>query len=184
MKTLAVALALFALPLAAGPLTTEERTQLLTQLEKSSKIFLASLDGVSEAQWKFKAGADRWSIAECAEHIVTADTAMFAYETQQIVRMAPPADVVKRRDTAIMEMGADRGTKVKTAEFLEPKGSYATRAEVIEAFQKGRAKIVEYVKTTQDDLRGHGLQSPAGYVDAYQFLLSLAAHGERHAADR
>jgi hypothetical protein len=68
------------------------------------------------------------------------------------------------------------------AEFLEPKGRYATKAEVIEAFQQGRAKIVGFVKSTQEDLRAHGLQSPAGYVDGYQFLLSAAAHGERHAA--
>jgi hypothetical protein len=43
------------------------------------------------------------------------------------------------------------------------------------------AKVVEYVKTLQDDLRAHGIQSPNGYVDGYQFLLSLSAHGERHA---
>jgi hypothetical protein len=41
---------------------------------------------------------------------------------------------------------------------------------------------VEYVKSTQDDLRAHGFQGPTGYVDGYQFLLSVAAHCERHAA--
>jgi hypothetical protein len=180
MKTL-ICLVLAALPLAAGPMTSDERNMLLMELDKSSHKVLASLEGVSEAQWKYKPGADRWSVAECAEHIVTADQAMFAFGTQQLLKMAPPADAVKRRDEAIVATTTDRGTKVKTAEFLEPKGRYADKAAVIEAFQKTRDKIVEYVRTTQDDLRAHGFQGPTGYVDAYQFLLTLAAHGERHA---
>ena len=179
--SLTLPLILTALPLAAGPLTTEERSLLLAQLDQSSRTVLASLEGVSDAQWKFKPGADRWSVAECAEHIVTADQAMFAFGSQQLLKMTPPPNAEKRPDEAVLKTTTDRSTKVKTAEFLEPKGRYADKAAVIDAFQKTRAKIVEYVKTTQDDLRGHGFQGPAGYVDAYQFLLTLSAHGERHA---
>jgi hypothetical protein len=36
------------------------------------------------------------------------------------------------------------------------------------------------VKSTQDDLRAHGFQSPGGYRDGYQMLLTLAGHAERH----
>lgn len=57
---------------------------------------------------------------------------------------------------------ADCTTKVKTAPFLEPKGKYANKVAVIEAFNQSVAKIGAYVKSTQDDLRGHGFQSPDG----------------------
>lgn len=180
MKALA-ALLLCTLPLSAGPLTAEERSQLLWQLEKSSKIVLASLENVSAEQWVYKPAPERWSIAECAEHIVTADQMMFTFGSQQLLKMAPPADAKTRPDSAVLSSAVDRNLKVKTAEFLEPKGRYADKAAMTEAFQKGRAKIVEFVKTTQDDLRAHGFQSPGGYVDGYQFLLTLSAHGERHA---
>jgi hypothetical protein len=170
------------LPLAAGPLTNEERTALLAQLDRSQQVVLAALNGGSEAQWKYKPGADRWSVGECAEHIVTADQAMFAFASGQLLKMPPPADAKKRTDEDVLKPTLDRGTKVKTAEFLEPKGRLADRAAAIEAFRTGRAKIVEYVKTTQDDLRAHGFAGPTGYVDGYQFLLTLSAHGERHAA--
>jgi len=180
-KALLVSLILGALPLAAGTLTAEERSLLLTQLDKSSRTVLASLEGVTEAQWKFKPAPDRWSIAECAEHIATADQAMFGFATQQLLKMQPPPDAVKRRDEAVLATTTDRSVKVKTAEFMEPKNRYADKAAAIDAFQKSRAKIAEYVKTTQDDLRAHGFQGPLGYVDGYQFLLTLSAHGERHA---
>jgi hypothetical protein len=80
----------------------------------------------------------------------------------------------------VLDAALDRTKKVKTAELLEPKGRYASKATVLEAFQKGRAQIVEYVRTTKDDLRAHGLESANGYTDAFQFLLSMSAHAVRH----
>ena len=180
MKTVVLAFWMYALPLAGAALTQSERDALLAQLEKSSKTFLASLGGVSEVQWGYKPAADRWSIAECAEHVVTADQMMFLLASQQLVKMPAPDKPERRSDDSILASATDRSKKVKTAEFLESKGRYQARAEVIAAFQASRAKIVEYVKTTQDDLRGHGFQGPGGYADAYQFLLSLSGHAERH----
>jgi hypothetical protein len=181
IMTLACVTLWMCMPLGAAPLTQSERDQLLAQLEKSSKTFLASLDGVSEGQWNYKPAADRWSIAECAEHVVTADQMMFVFASQQLVKMPAPDKTERRSDDAVTASAKDRSKKVKTAEFLEPKGRYHSRAEVIAAFQESRAKVVEYVKTTQDDLRGHGIQAVSGYTDGYQFLLSLSAHAERHA---
>jgi uncharacterized damage-inducible protein DinB len=183
MKLLLTTLLTFAaLSLAAGPLNPAECSTLFASLDKSAQVVLAALDGVSDAQWKFKPAPDRWSIAECAEHIVTADPAMFNFASQQLLKMAPPADAKHRTDEEALAPTLDRDKKVKTAEFLEPKGRLSDRAASIEAFRKSRDRIVEYVKATQDDLRAHGFPSPNGYVDGYQFLLTIAAHGERHAA--
>lgn len=77
MKLPIAALFLCALPLAAAALTDQERTLLLTQLDKSAKTFRTSLEGVSDVQWNFKPAPDRWSIAECAEHVVTVDDMSF-----------------------------------------------------------------------------------------------------------
>jgi hypothetical protein len=173
-------LLLCTLPLAAGPLTDQERTLLLTHLDKSGKVFRASLEGVSEAQWNFKPGADRWSIAECAEHVVTVDEASFGFATQQLLKMPAPESPQKVSDEKVLSGAADRTTKVKTAPFLEPKGKYADKEAALAAFDQSVAKIMAYVKSTQDDLRGHGFQSPGGYRDAYQMLLTLAGHAERH----
>ena len=60
-------------PAASGAITTEERESAIKYLKDTQKDFLAAIDGVSDAQWKFKAAPDRWSIAETAEHIAIAE---------------------------------------------------------------------------------------------------------------
>src|SRR4026207_847142 len=59
----------------SSTLTKEERDRAIEYLKQTEKDFLAATEGLSDAQWKFKAAPDRWSIAEASEHItVTEDT--------------------------------------------------------------------------------------------------------------
>lgn len=182
MRFLVAALCMSVAPLTAASLSQSERDELLKALDRSAKVFADSLAGVSEVQWKFKAAPDRWSILECAEHVAVADQMMFTFASQQLGKIPPAKDPQRRSDEAIRDAASDRSHKVKTAEFLEPKARYATPADALAAFRKSRDAVAEYVRTTQDDLRSRGIQSPNGYVDGYQFLLSLAVHAERHSA--
>src|SRR2546430_7138765 len=91
IKTFALVLLAAAPMLAAGgSMTAAERAYLLEQLEKSKKDMLASIEGVSAAQWKFKAAPERWSVQECAEHIVLAES--FIFEGAQRVLQSPAVD--------------------------------------------------------------------------------------------
>src|SRR5580658_3239167 len=74
-KALALCILAVAPILAAesGAMNDAERAFLIEQLEKSKKDFLASIEGVTAAQWKFKPAPDVWSVAECSEHIVLAE---------------------------------------------------------------------------------------------------------------
>ncbi|MEO8055858.1 MAG: hypothetical protein ABI768_11940 [Acidobacteriota bacterium] len=50
-------------------------------------------------------------------------------------------------------------------------------------FAANRAKTIEYVRTTQDDLRAHAAPHPEmGMLDGYWWIALLAAHAERHTA--
>src|SRR4051812_30933738 len=71
----------------SATLTAEERTKAIEYLKETQKDFLASIAGVSEAQWKFKAAPDRWSIAETAEHIAV--TEQFIWELVDKMMKAP-----------------------------------------------------------------------------------------------
>lgn len=53
----------------AQSLTAAERDKALKYLESTKQGVLAATSGLSEAQWSFKAGPDRWSVAEVTEHI-------------------------------------------------------------------------------------------------------------------
>src|ERR1700733_8894768 len=56
-----------------GAMNDAERAFLIEQLEKSKKDFLATIDGVTAAQGKFKPAPEVWSGAKCSEHIVLAE---------------------------------------------------------------------------------------------------------------
>src|SRR5579863_1636723 len=76
MKKLIAFLTLAIAPVFAaenGAMTDSERAFLLDQLEQTKKDMLASINGLSAAQWKFKSAPNVWSVAECAEHIALAE---------------------------------------------------------------------------------------------------------------
>src|SRR5271154_4170814 len=61
-----------------GVLNDSERAFLIEQMEMSKKAFLSSISGLSEAQWTFKPAPAVWSVQECAEHIILAESYIFA----------------------------------------------------------------------------------------------------------
>ena len=171
---------------ASSTLTKEERDQAIAYLQETQKEFLASLDGVSEAQWKFKAAPDRWSIAECAEHIAVTEETIWKLVSEKM--MKSPATPEKRaevqgKDELILTKVPDRSRKAKAPEQLVPTGRFATRAELLKQFETTRAAEIAYLQDTKDDLRDHFEDHPAfKTLDAYQWVLLNGAHGKRHTA--
>ncbi|MGO9257770.1 MAG: DinB family protein [Bryobacteraceae bacterium] len=167
-----------------GAMTPAERTYLLEQLESSRKEMLASIKGLTEAQWKFKSAPAVWSIQECAEHIILAEDYIFA-GTQKMLQtpvIARPATSTEEADRKIVAMIKDRSKKATAPEPIVPTGKYATPADAAREFEARRQKTIEYVKTTKDELRVHSAEGPVGPMDSYQMLLLLAAHSSRHTA--
>jgi hypothetical protein len=191
MKPTLLSTVLFAgltLPLAAassGTLTDSERAFLIQTLEQTKKGFLASINGVSDAQWRFKPDPKVWSVAECAEHIVLAED--FIAERAQMILKSPaverPATSNSEVDHRIVMMVEDRSQKAQAPEPIVPSGKFNTPAEAAAEFVKRRDRNIAYVRTTQDDLRVHIFKGPPlGSADAYQFMLLMAAHSARHTA--
>src|SRR4051812_33698647 len=57
--------------LASGPeLTSPGREKALRYLDETRTELIGATKGLSDTQWKFKPGADRWSAAEVVEHLV------------------------------------------------------------------------------------------------------------------
>ncbi len=75
----------------------------------------------------------------------------------------------------------DRSHKVQTAEQFKPVHSpYKTLDEALNAFNANRDSLIAYANTTKDDLRNHIAIMPFGKVDAYQIILMISAHTNRH----
>lgn len=171
---------------AAATLTPQEREAALKQFETTRGNFLKSIAGLSQQQWTFKPAPDRWSVAEVAEHIAISESTLLGLVQKQVMQSpATPEkrDQVKGKDEIILEKVPDRSRKVQAPEFLRPTGRWATEADLTKAFEDSRAATMEYVRTTQDDLRDHFFDHPLlGTMDGYQWLLLISAHSARHTA--
>ena len=171
---------------APTPLTAEERAAALQQFQTSRDNFLKSIAGLSQKQWTFKPAPDRWSVAEVAEHITVSESTLFGLVQQRIMQ-SPAApekrDQVKGKDQVILERMPDRSHKAQAPEFLRPTGRWASEAELTKAFEDSRKTTMDYIRTTNDDLRDHFFDHPAfGTLDGYQWLLLISSHSARHTA--
>ncbi len=170
----------------ADTLTQSERDFAMSQLHASRKLFLDSLDGVSDAQWNFKASPERWSIAECAEHITISEDFMFGLIRSSLKGTATPekeldAAATKAKDEMLVKSVPDRSRKFQAPEPIKPSNRWKTKDEMIAHFKESRDKNIEFIENTQENMRAHFTPHPAaGPLDAYQWTLLMSGHTERH----
>ena len=190
MSRLDLCLTLLAAPLLlapatlAQPLNQLERDYAAGALHSTNKMFIDTIAGLSDAQMKWKPAPDAWSIAEVAEHIALAEDML-----PELARkaMAQPATPEKKQanprvmDEKIMKTVPVRDQKFKAPEVLQPKSTFASTAALLAAFKASRSRNIDYVWTTQDDLRSHFAPHPVlGDLDCYQWYILMAAHCQRH----
>jgi hypothetical protein len=168
----------------SSTLTKEERDRAIDFLKQTQKDFLASIEGVSEAQWKFKAAPDKWSIAETAEHIALTEQTIWDLVSGKIMKSAPApekAAAAKGKDETILTVIPDRSRKAQAPERLQPTGKWPTRAALAKDFETLRSKEIAYVTETKEDLRNHFEDHPfLKTMDAYQWIIFNGAHCKRH----
>jgi hypothetical protein len=185
MKRLLLAFSLisFAISgLTAAPLTPEELARAREHLQKTSAAFVASTAGLSEAQLNFKPGPTRWSVAEVAEHIAAAEDGLRDLIEGQVLQAPARTESVnvKEIDDFVLAVIPDRTNKVQAPEPLLPSKRFGGLAGSLKHFKESRAKTIALLEQTKD-LRDHAIDSPLGKkLDAYQWLLFISAHSERH----
>jgi hypothetical protein len=168
---------------AADTLTQGERDRAMSHLHSTRKMLLDTVTPLSEAQWKFKPGPDRWSVAEVAEHLALSEELIFGRIQKMVAGPATPEKKAeqKGKDEAVLKMIPDRSQRFQAPEVIRPTGRFATRQAVVDAFKQKRDHSIEFIATTQADLRAYVAPHPAmGPLDGYQWALLMSAHTERH----
>jgi hypothetical protein len=188
MRTKSIAGLLIALLLLAGAavaspqeVSQAEKDRALQYLETTKKGVLEATKGLSEVQWNFKPAPDRWSVAQVMEHIAAAEDFLRVLAKEKVM-LAPAGDAgrdVKKSDEAVLAMVPDRTNKVQAPEPLLPTNRFGAPEGSIKHFIESRATTEDFLKTTSG-LRDHVMESPIGKLDAYEFVLLVAAHSERH----
>jgi hypothetical protein len=185
-KSLAGVLIAFVLMAGAAAASAQEVTQAdkeraLQYLETTKKNVLEATKGLSEVQWNFKPAPDRWSVAQVMEHIAAAEDFLLTLDKEKVM-MAPAGEAgrdVKKTDDGVLAMVPDRTNKVQAPEPLVPTNRFGSPDGSIKHFVESRATTENFLKSTTG-LRDHVLDSPMGKLDAYEFVLLIAAHSERH----
>ncbi len=175
--TLALAIAA---PATAQDITPLEREKAATYLTETRTALADAVRDLSDAQWKFKPGPDRWSVAEIVEHLAVLESMFTSRISTQLLQAPPgkPGADIHVIDALILARVPDRSKKVQAPEALHPTGRW-NPGEALDHFLAARRETIAFL--SNPDLRGHVVDHPAlGPLDAYQWLLAVAAHTERH----
>jgi DinB superfamily len=165
----------------AQEVTQAEKDRALQYLETTKKNIQEATKGLSAAQWNFKQGPERWSVAQVMEHIAAAEDMLRGLTTEKVMAApAAPDRDVKQIDEMVVSMVTDRTHKADAPEPLRPVNRFGSPEEALKHFVESRAQTEEFLKKTPD-LRAHAVDSPLGTkLDAYEWVLFIAAHSERH----
>ncbi|MBT8302203.1 MAG: DinB family protein [Maribacter sp.] len=179
-----VVLTLVGFGMITSGLTEKDREMTVAELNKTQERFMSVVGGLSEAQLNFKPSPESWSVAECVEHLAISEGMLGEMLQGALKTPADPSmrDSVQMTDDKLLAMISSRQQKVKTGEAFEPSGKFGSHIETVNAFLDKRGEHIEYVKTTNDDLRNHYGKLPFGTIDGVQILLFISGHTERHVA--
>jgi hypothetical protein len=165
----------------AQTLPQSDRDKGARYLEETRDGVVSAVKGLSDAQMKFKPAPDRWSVAETLEHIALAEDMLFQMVTGKVMKAGPgaPGRDTAKIDAMVLAMVPDRSHKAQAPPPIVPTGRWTT-AETMDHFLHSRGTTIAFLQSTPD-LRQHVADSPLGQpLDAYEWLLFIAAHSERH----
>jgi len=181
-RILLLAILMIGTGLHAQTLSDADKQRALKYLESTKQGVAEATKGLTPEQWNFKAGPDRWSVAQCMEHIAAAEDFLYAMITDKVMKAparAKPEDVAAL-DQMVIAAVPDRSHKAQAPEPLKPTNRFGSPEEALKHFDESRARTEQYLEKTPD-LRAHAMEGPLGkQLDGYEWILFIAAHSERH----
>lgn len=163
-------------------ITKEERTSAIKYLKQTQNHLHQSVQHLSQDQIRFSSGEGRWSILECLEHIAESEKTIFEIITSSLDEPPNGELTTTLNDEEIIQLITDRSVKGQAQGDLIPNERYSKMAEVLRVFDERRRSAISFVKNSDDHLHRYTIQFPFGVIDAYQVLLFMAGHTERHTA--
>ncbi len=160
-----------------------EKGKLAAYYGETYNTLLKSVEGLSEAQLNFKHGKDRWSVAQCVEHIALTAPELFGYLKKALDAPENPSrrEDLKMSDDDIIKAMTNREHKAKASGNMLPAQSNIDVKARLEQLKKQNDEILAYVDGfSAESLRNRVTDAPFGAVDSYQFALFIPGHPARH----
>jgi hypothetical protein len=164
-------------------MTPAERVSALKELDGSRERLLGTVRGLSGEQLEYRTAPERWSVAECLEHIIVVERFMLQTLQDRMQLVPDPSkhsDWEGRDEALTKQMIAGRKEPKQSPELFRPTGRWPTEKLLLE-FEATRGRTCEFSATSSGDPRSCFLVHPVlGQLDGYQWLLIIARHCERH----
>jgi DinB superfamily len=170
-----ILLTMFSVGMSSAPLTERERQRLLAHLDMTASWLTDEVSGLSPDQLAFRRAPGAWTIVEVLDHLLVVGP--IYWQDLQNAMKAPGGRKSPSTDADILWYGIDRTNREKAIPSEVPKGLRDLRSG-LDAHRKLHARLVEYIMSTKDDLRGHIVERQS--CDAYQWALLISTHEQRH----
>jgi hypothetical protein len=177
---------------AAAPdpnVTDQELALLIEEIDDAQDKLLGAISGLTDEQWNFKENPNRWSIAECVEHISRTERAILggiAFYLSQ-----PPNPRWSEETAGKLEL-------VRQTVLARPKGGVGSpfqaggevlpsehwdRARAFREFYSSHGEFRAFVETMPREIKNRTFLNPfpsIGMLNGYDWLTLGALHAMRH----
>jgi hypothetical protein len=160
---------------AAPPITDLERQRLVAHMQMTASWLEDELSGLSAAQAVFRPSATSWTIIEVLDHLVVVGP-IYWKDLQSARPVGSRAGMMN--DIDVLWYGIDRTARETALKTEEPSRTLRDVQSGLTAYRRQHATLLEYVRTTNDDLRSRFVERQN--CDAYQWALLISTHEQRH----
>jgi len=174
--------------LSGAQITEEDRARLVKLLNDTEARFFSLLAGVSDSQWNWKPAPERWSVGECAEHIVRSNEALFG--AAKVALAGEPNSEWKEKTQGkaelLMQVMPNRNPGgaggASAPQEIRPSGEIG-RGELIARFTALYDELEERVTSSEEPMKAHTEEHPFpifGTLSAYDWIIYVPLHTTRH----
>jgi DinB superfamily len=161
----------------AAEITEMDRQRLVAHLQMTASWLIDEVSNLSQAQLEFRRAPGTWSIMEVIEHLIVVGP-IYWEDLQKAVRAPASGRVLSSRDVDILWYGIDRTHRESAVPPEKPRGELRDLRTGLDTYRKHHARLLQYAKTTKDDLRSRVVERQGS--DAYQWALLISTHEQRH----
>ena len=173
---IATSLTLAAVVSSAEPLTRLERQRLVAHMEMTARWLEDQVSGLSPAQLAFRPSPTAWSILDVVDHLVVVGP--IYWKNLQNATPVSAGRAGAMNDADVLWYGIDRTDREIALQTEEPSQKLRDLELGLKAYRAQHAELLQYVRTTKDDLRGRLVERQN--CDAYQWALLISTHEQRH----
>jgi hypothetical protein len=173
----AIPLLVLRTPVHGAELTPSERSHLVAHLKMTGRWLIDEVSNLSREQLEFRSAAGSWSVLEVLDHLVVVGP-IYWNDLQKAITASPKKQRSVSSDADILWYGVDRTNRELAVPSERPTGTLRDLQAALEAYRKEHARLLDYVRATKDDLRGHFGERQR--CDAYQWALLISTHEPRH----